>query len=137
MTSIYSTDFSDKKNLEKYSSAFTLSDMEIFIFPELFYPLVLANIMSPIIWEWRNDPWFKDVEKKSFTYKSNRIKQFIIQNYIYQGQNAFLCLYQNNIYHPRSRRGRWIVLTYPYQKSPGISLSLYLLLLGPMLTGQG
>ena len=40
-------DFSDKKNLEKYSSAFTLSDMEIFIFPELFYPLVLADIMSP------------------------------------------------------------------------------------------
>jgi hypothetical protein len=83
MTSIYSTDFSDKKNLEKFSSAFTLSDMEIFIFPELFYPLVLANIMSPIIWEWRDDPWFKDVEKKSFAYKSNRIKQFIIQNFVF------------------------------------------------------
>ena len=37
----------DKKTLEKYSSVFTLSDMEIFIFPELFYPLVLADIMSP------------------------------------------------------------------------------------------
>ena len=83
MTSNYSTDFSDKKNLEKFSSAFTLSDMEIFIFPELFYPLVLADIMSPIIWEWRDDPWFKDIEKKSFTYKSNRIKQFIIQNYVF------------------------------------------------------
>lgn len=83
MTSIYSTDFSNKKNLEKYSSAFTMSDMEIFIFPELFYPLVLANIISPIIWEWRDDPWFKDVEKKSFTFKSNRIKQFIIQNYVF------------------------------------------------------
>jgi hypothetical protein len=79
----YRPDFSNKKNLEKYSSAFTLSDMEIFIFPELFYPLVLANIMSPIIWEWRDDPWFKDIEKKSFTYKSNRIKQFIIQNYVF------------------------------------------------------
>jgi hypothetical protein len=83
MTSIYSPDFSNKKNLEKYSSAFTLSDMEIFIFPELFYPLVLANIMSPIIWEWRDDPWFKDIEKKSFTFKSNRIKQFIIQNFVF------------------------------------------------------
>ncbi|MFH0843073.1 MAG: hypothetical protein V1903_10675 [Bacteroidota bacterium] len=77
------TDFSDRRLLEKYSSAFTLSDMEIFIFPDLFYPLVLADIMSPIIWEWRNDPWFKDVEKKGFTYKVNRIKQFIIQNYVF------------------------------------------------------
>lgn len=76
-------DFSDKKTLEKYSSAFTLSDMEIFIFPDLFYPLVLANIMSPIIWKWRDDPWFKDINKKSFTYKTNRIKQFIIQNYVF------------------------------------------------------
>ncbi len=57
--------------------------MEIFIFPELFYPLVLANIMSPIIWKWRNDPWFKDIDKKNFTYKVNRIKQYIIQNYIF------------------------------------------------------
>jgi hypothetical protein len=72
-----------KKKLEKYSSAFTLSDMEIFIFPELFYPLVLANIMSPVIWKWRDDRWFKDIEKKSFTYKVNRIKQFIIQNYVF------------------------------------------------------
>jgi hypothetical protein len=83
MTSILRTDFTDKKNLEKFSSAFTLSDMEIFIFPELFYPLVLANIMSPVIWEWRADPWFRDIEKKNFTNKSNRIKQFIIQNYVF------------------------------------------------------
>jgi hypothetical protein len=76
-------DFTEKKTLEKYSSAFTLSDMEIFIFPELFYPLVLANIMSPIIWKWRDDPWFRDIKKKSFTYKANRIKQFIIQNYVF------------------------------------------------------
>ena len=76
-------DFSDLKILEKYSSAFTLSDMEIFIFPELFFPLVLANIMSPIIWEWRKDPWFHNIEKKSFNNKVNRIKQFIIQNYVF------------------------------------------------------
>jgi len=76
-------DFSDKKKLEKYSSAFTLSDMEIFIFPELFYPLVLADIMSPVLWKWRDDPWFADIEKKGFTYKANRIKQYIIQNYVF------------------------------------------------------
>ncbi len=72
-----------KRQLEKYSSAFTLSDMEIFIFPDLFYPLVLANIMSPLIWKWREDPWFADIEKKGFNYKVNRIKQFIIQNYVF------------------------------------------------------
>jgi hypothetical protein len=83
MDSKFAVDFSDPKTLEKYSSAFTLSDMEIFIFPELFYPLVLANIISPVIWEWRNDPWFRDIEKKSFTTKANRIKQYIIQNFVF------------------------------------------------------
>jgi len=79
----FNTDFSDKKELEKYSSAFTLSDMEIFIFPDLFYPLVLADIMSPQLWAWRNDPWFKEIEKKNFNNKANRIKQYIIQNYVF------------------------------------------------------
>ncbi len=83
MGSSNSTIFSEKKILEKYSSAFTLSDMEIFIFPELFYPLVLANIMSPVIWKWRDDPWFRDIESKSFNFKVNRIKQYIIQNYVF------------------------------------------------------
>jgi hypothetical protein len=83
MDSTFTKDFSDKKILEKYSSAFTLSDMEIFIFPELFYPLVLADIMSPELWKWREDPWFKDIERKSFTVKANRIKQYIIQNYVF------------------------------------------------------
>lgn len=83
MGSYLKPSYKDVKNLEKYSSSFTLSDMEIFIFPELFYPLVLADIMSPVIWEWRDDPWFKDIETKSFNYKANRIKQFIIQNYIF------------------------------------------------------
>ncbi len=83
MGHLLNNDLSDRKVLEKYSSAFTLSDMEVFIFPELFYPLVLANIMSPIIWSWRDDPWFKDIEKKSFTFRVNRIKQFIIQNYVF------------------------------------------------------
>jgi hypothetical protein len=83
MKSEFSRDFSDSRTLEKYSSAFTLSDMEVFVFPGLFYPLVLANILSPIIWKWRNDPWFHNISKKSFTYKVNRIKQFIIQNYVF------------------------------------------------------
>jgi hypothetical protein len=57
--------------------------MEIFIFPELFYPLILADIMSPELWRWRDDPWFIDIEKKSFIVKTNRIKQYIIQNYVF------------------------------------------------------
>ncbi len=83
MTTLPSPDFSDKKTLEKYSSAYTLSDMEIFIFPELFYPLVIADIMSPVLWKWRDDPWFKDMHKKNFISKANRIKQYIIDNYVF------------------------------------------------------
>ncbi len=83
MTTTIFPDFSDKKTLEKYSSAYTLSDMEIFIFPDLFYPLVLANIMSPVIWRWRDDPWFRDMHRKNFISRSNRIKQYIIDNYIF------------------------------------------------------
>lgn len=83
MTTRLSPDFSDRKTLEKYSSAYTLSDMEIFIFPELFYPLVLANIMSPLIWRWRDDPWFREIHHKNFTSRANRIKQYIIDNYVF------------------------------------------------------
>jgi len=39
----------NNKDIQKYSSSVTLSDMEIFIFPELLYSLLLANIMSPRI----------------------------------------------------------------------------------------
>lgn len=75
-------DFSDQKEIiEKYSSAFTLSDMELFIFPELLYAGFLANIMSPIIWEWRSHGWFKDIERLNKIQKIHRIKQFIIDNY--------------------------------------------------------
>jgi hypothetical protein len=83
MTSNLDIDLTNNKTLEKYSSAFTLSDMEIFIFPELFYPLVLANIMSPEIWKWRKDPWFSYIDRRNFNYKINRIKQYIIQNYVF------------------------------------------------------
>ncbi|MCO6399788.1 MAG: hypothetical protein J5I99_01000 [Verrucomicrobia bacterium] len=66
---------------EKYSAAATLSDMEIFIFPELLFGLVLANIMSPRIWRWREDPWFDKIHKLSFYRRVLRLKQFIIDNY--------------------------------------------------------
>lgn len=71
------------KEMEKYSSAFTLSDMEIFIFPELLYALVLANIMSPIIWEWREAPWFKGMEKKSPMQRIQRVKQYIMDHFVF------------------------------------------------------
>ncbi|HUW91774.1 MAG TPA: hypothetical protein VMV74_01315 [Bacteroidales bacterium] len=83
MTMSIKPDFSDKKTLEKYSSAYTLSDMEIFIFPDLFYPLVIADIMSPLLWKWLDDPWFKDIQKRNFISRSNRIKQYIIDNYVF------------------------------------------------------
>jgi hypothetical protein len=71
----------DQKQLEKYTSAFTLSDMEIFIFPELLYALVLANIMSPEIWKWRDDKWFTGIDKMGPLKKIHRLKQYIMDHY--------------------------------------------------------
>lgn len=71
----------DPATLEKYSSAFTLSDMEIFIFPDLLYALVLANIMSPAIWKWRDDPWFSGIHKMGPLKKIHRVKQYIMDHY--------------------------------------------------------
>ena len=70
-----------KKELEKYSSAVTLSDMEMFIFPELLLALALANMMSPVLWEWKKDVWFKDLEKLAPYRRVLRVKQYIIQHY--------------------------------------------------------
>ncbi|MCD6527836.1 MAG: hypothetical protein J7K75_12675 [Desulfuromonas sp.] len=67
--------------LDKYSSAITLSDMEIFIYPDLLYSLVLANIMSPVIWQWRDDPWFAKIDKLSPYRRVVRLKQFIMDHY--------------------------------------------------------
>ena len=67
--------------LEKYSSAITLSDMEVFVFPELMYSLVLANIMSPIIWQWRDADCFKKLDGKSPYKKLMRLKQFIMDEF--------------------------------------------------------
>ncbi|EKD28457.1 MAG: hypothetical protein ACD_79C00293G0001, partial [uncultured bacterium] len=72
-----------KLELEKYSSAFTLSDMEIFIFPELMYSLVLANIISPQIWKWKESPFLKDIEEGSFNKRVQRLKQYIMDNYAF------------------------------------------------------
>ncbi len=68
-------------DMEKYSSSVTLSDMEIFIFPELLYGLLLANIMSPVIWAWKEDPWFKDIENMTPYKRVLRVKQFIMDNF--------------------------------------------------------
>lgn len=69
------------EELEKYSSAISLSDMEIFVFPELLYSLVLANIMSPRIWEWKNHDWFRKLDTMKPYKKIQRLKQFIIDHY--------------------------------------------------------
>jgi hypothetical protein len=71
----------NSNELEKYSSAITLSDMEIFVFPELMYSLLLANIMSPIIWQWRELDCFKKLQGKTTYRKLMRLKQFIIDEF--------------------------------------------------------
>jgi hypothetical protein len=71
----------NSEQLEKYTSAITLSDMEIFVFPELMYSLVLANIMSPIIWQWRQLDCFKKLEGKSSYRKLMRLRQFIMDEF--------------------------------------------------------
>ena len=68
-------------DLEKYSSAFTLSDMEIFAFPELMYSLLLANIISPVIWQWRDAECFKKLEGKDPYKKLMRLRQFIMDEF--------------------------------------------------------
>ena len=71
----------NSEQLEKYTSAVTLSDMEIFVFPELMYSLVLANIISPIIWQWRELDCFKKLQSKNSYRKLMRLKQFIIDEF--------------------------------------------------------
>ena len=71
----------ETERLEKYSSAITLSDMEVFVFPELAHSLVLANIMSPVIWQWRELDCFKKLEGKPPYKKLMRLRQFIMDEY--------------------------------------------------------
>lgn len=68
-------------DLEKYSSAITLSDMENFVFPELMYSLVLANIMSPMLWKWRELEPFKKLDGKTSYRKLMRLRQFIMDEF--------------------------------------------------------
>lgn len=72
-----------EKELEKYSSAITLSDMEIFIFPEILYSLVLANAMSSIVWDWKNDRWFSQIGEMNEHRKVQRVKQFIMDKFVF------------------------------------------------------
>ena len=69
------------RDFEKYTSAITLSDMEIFVFPELMYSLVLANIMSPIIWGWRDLDCLKKLAGKSSYKKLMRFNKCIIDEF--------------------------------------------------------
>jgi hypothetical protein len=71
------------RDLERKSAAVTLSDMEVFIFPELMYSLVLANIMSPRIWAWRDDPWFAGIEKMTPYRRITRLKQYVMDHYAF------------------------------------------------------
>jgi hypothetical protein len=73
----------DTHALERRSSAVTLSDMEVFIFPELIYSLVLANIMSPRIWAWREDPWFDGIGRMNPYRRITRLKQYIMDHYAF------------------------------------------------------
>ena len=73
----------DTRDLERKSSAVTLSDMEVFIFPELMYGLVLANIMSPRIWKWRDDPWFAGADQLTPYRRITRLKQYIMDHYAF------------------------------------------------------
>ncbi len=65
------------------SAAVSLSDMEIFVFPELMYSLVLANIMSPRIWRWREEPWFEGIEKMKPYKRMQRLRQYIMEKYVF------------------------------------------------------
>ncbi|MEN6424853.1 MAG: hypothetical protein ABFE13_05795, partial [Phycisphaerales bacterium] len=71
----------NSNDLEKYSSAATLSDMELFVFPELIYSLVLANIMSPAIWKWRDVDSFAKLGGKNSYRRLMRLRQFIMDEF--------------------------------------------------------
>lgn len=71
------------EQMEKYSSAVTLSDMEIFVFPELLLAGALSNIMSPLVWQWREDPWFQGMEKLSEYRRILKVKQYIIDHFVF------------------------------------------------------
>jgi hypothetical protein len=68
---------------EEKSSACTLSDMEIFVFPELMYSLVLANILSPRLWRWRELEWFEGIREMRPKKRLQRLRPHIMDNYTF------------------------------------------------------
>ncbi|MBP5786558.1 MAG: hypothetical protein J6Y19_01890, partial [Kiritimatiellae bacterium] len=68
-------------DLDRVSAAVTLSDMVLFVFPDLLYPLVLANLMSPRVWAWRADPWFDRFDSLYPYRRILRLKQYIMDHY--------------------------------------------------------
>jgi len=68
---------------EEKSAAATLSDMEIFIFPELMFSLVLANILSPRLWRWRDLDWFAGIRDMRPKKRLQRLRQHIMDNYTF------------------------------------------------------
>ena len=69
--------------LEEKSSAATLSDMELFVFPELMFSLVLANMLSPRIWAWRELEWFAGIREMRPKKRLQRLRQHIMDNYTF------------------------------------------------------
>lgn len=79
MPQMYNTPISD----EEKSAAATLSDMEIFIFPDLMYSLVLANVLSPRLWRWRDLEWFDGIREMRPKKRLQRLRQHIMDNYTF------------------------------------------------------
>lgn len=70
-------------DIEEKSSACTLSDMEIFIFPDLMFSLALANILSPRIWAWKELEWFRGIRDMRPKKRLQRLRQHIMDNYVF------------------------------------------------------
>lgn len=70
-------------SIEEKSSAATLSDMEIFIFPDLMQALLLANILSPRLWRWRELDKFKDIRKMLPKRRMQKLRQHIMDSYTF------------------------------------------------------
>ena len=41
---------------------------------------LLAKVLE-LIWQWKEDPWFKDIHQKSDSQKIKRVKQFIMDHF--------------------------------------------------------
>ena len=73
----------DNKKFKMQSAAVSLSDMEIFVFPNLMYSLVLANIMSPTMWKWLESSKFEGFDKLTPYRRVVKLKQYIMDNYVF------------------------------------------------------